>query len=44
MLNVSFLACTNVELWDMTVHIAEMKKKLRCDLELCLTMSNIEFV
>ena len=45
MLNLSFLACTKVELWDLAV-CGKMRKnsKSRHDLDLDLTMPNIELV
>ena len=45
MLNISFLACTKVELWDLIVCIAvngEKFQKLRHDLDLGPAMPNIE--
>ena len=47
MLYISFLACTNVELWDLIVCIAvngEKFTKLRHDLDLGPEMPNIELV
>ena len=47
MLNISFLDCTKVELWDLKVYIcSNWRKNLKScpDLELGLTMSNIELV
>ena len=45
--NISFLACTKVELQDVTVCIAvngETISKLYCDHDLDPTMPNIELV
>ena len=46
MLNISFLACTKVKLWDLTVYSAVNGKifKSRLDLQLCPTMPNFELV
>ena len=41
MLNISFLACTKVELWDLTVCIAVNGEKLQSR---TMTMTNIELV
>ena len=44
MLNISFLAYTKVELWDLTVCIAINGEKFHSDLDLGPTMPNIELV
>ena len=46
MLNISFLACTKVELWDLIVCIAVNGEKFQScrDLDLGLAMPNIELV
>ena len=44
MLNISFLACTKVELWDLTVCIVVKILKSRHDLDLGPTMPNVELV
>ena len=47
MLNISFLACTSVELWDLSVCFAvngEKNFKSHSDLDLGPTMPNIELV
>ena len=45
MLNISFLACTKVELWDLTVCIEKkLRKKLRPDLDLGTAMPNVKLV
>ena len=49
MLNISFLACTKVELWDLIVCIAVNGDKIsvalsRSDLDLGPAMANIELV
>ena len=45
MLNISFLACTKVELWDLTVCIAVNGEKFRSHaVTLTSTMPNIELV
>ena len=47
MLNISLPACTNVELWDLTVCIVvngEKISKSHSDLDLGPTMPNIELV
>ena len=44
MLNISFLACNKVKLWDLTVCIAVNGEKIRCDLDLGPAMPNIELV
>ena len=48
MLNISFLVCSKVELWDLTVCIAvngeKWRKKSRHDLDLGPTMPNTELV
>ena len=47
MLNISFLACTNVELLDLTVIYCGKWEKIsesNSDLDLDPTMSNIELV
>ena len=42
MLNISCQACTKVELWDLTICIAVNGEKSHSDLDLGLTMPNIE--
>ena len=47
MLNISFIACTSVELWDIKVCFAvngEKNSKSCSDLDLVPTMPNIELV
>ena len=47
MLNISFLACTKVELWDLIIRIAVNGVKIlksRHDLDLGPVMPNIELV
>ena len=44
MFNISFLACTKVELWDLTVCIAVNGEKFQSDLDLGPIMPNIELV
>ena len=44
MLNISFLTCTKVELWDLTACIAVNGEKIQSDLDLRLTMPNIKLV
>ena len=48
MLNISFLACTKVELWDLIVCIVINGEKFQCctmiDLDLGPAMPNIELV
>ena len=43
MLNISHLACTNVELWDLTVCIV-VNGQVHSDLDLGATMPNMELV
>ena len=44
--NISFLACAKVELWDLTVCIVVSGENFhaRCNLDLGMTMANIELV
>ena len=45
MLNISFLACTKVELWDLNVRIALNGEKFQSRaMTLTLTMPNMEIV
>ena len=43
MLNIGFLACIKVELWDLTLCIVVNGEKFRSDLDIYPTKPNIDF-